>query len=101
METHALISLAAALLAVAGALVGIGWRVAAIARQVEDRVRERYGAPVFKRLDELAERLARVEYQVGNDVTGRRGVQDLRDRMIRLEGQMEALRPAHPHHAAE
>jgi hypothetical protein len=92
MEAHALVSLAAALLTVAGTLVGIGWRIGVLVRQVEDRVRERYGLPVFARLDELGERLARVEHQVSNDITGRRGVQDLRDRVIRLESALDASR---------
>lgn len=92
MDPQASITLAAALFGVAGALVGIGWRIAALVRQVEDRVRDRYGVPVFARLDELGERLARVEHQVSNDITGRRGVQDLRDRVIRLESALNASR---------
>jgi hypothetical protein len=92
LDPQASVTLAAALFGVAGALVGIGWRVAALVRQVEDRIRERYGVPVFARLDELGERLARVEHQVSNDITGRRGVHDLRDRVIRLESALDASR---------
>jgi hypothetical protein len=96
MEPQSIAALGA-IVALVGALVGVGWRVGVIVRQVEDRIRERYGAPVFARLDELRERLAKVEYQCQNDVTGRKGVQDIRDRLLMLEGEVSAgRRGRHP-----
>ncbi|EWY36770.1 hypothetical protein N825_25385 [Skermanella stibiiresistens SB22] len=98
MEPQAALNLVSGIVGLLMVFGGVIWRVGALLAAMEAKLlkavadeavegRARAGR-MHARIDELKERLAKVEYQVGNDITGRRAVAEMSTRVSSLEGQL-------------
>jgi len=79
-----------ALLTLVTTVVTVTWRVGVLFREQDGRLSARL-QPIYQALEDIKSRVSVLENEVRNDVTGRKAVAEMRDRLISLESSLRHL----------